>query len=719
MAEKDGTDKLLNLYDDVQAKIIRVANNTEFTLAEDTTKETSGDIEIEGWFITEDLIESRGLIVKASAFSHKTAFDRFNGRVLAFHDMLKEPIGETHDMKLVKNKGLRGKVTIWKENSELLLRGIREKTISDFSIGFSVDEWTYNEKTEIVTVTKAHLKELSIVNIGADKNATFEVLNSLADVKDNDEIKTIVLKTQKCEVRGINLSEKNNDQKPVTMGDLLIDNEPLKDHVTELRNLYTALKDTQDQMSKNIITESELSKRLEKMTESVTAIEAEVKANKVDQDIASTKLAYTDYRSLIRDFVWLTDDDGNKLGDVAQRAYCLFQMPVDYDKMNGGYELKNLRDLYDAVLLSDAMGRFKGRDRHSIQNLKLMKQLIKCTEKFDKDIALAMAGGNSGYGAEWIPEELSAEFNAYLRKQPSLAGRFMQWNMPKGGSAKFPFQNGRAVVYKGGEALVDNAEEARKTNVATGAKTFTPDLFIGALVSSEEITEDAVLDMVNFIRGELSTALLEGLDSTVINGDDSGTHFDNAGGDSVYESYNVETSFKGIRKLGIGNTRDIEVSSSSSGVNALELVNFTDAKQDMGVAGLVPSDCIYVTGIKGRTVVQNALFKEDALGVLAFMISGTLPTIDGSEVYISGQYDEALDSNGLRNSGNSITHTSMCCVHKPSFRVASRRGVTLEFNKNVLTQQQQFVATARWDFGKISADAIEPVSEAINIQHTA
>lgn len=718
MALKAGQEALQKLYFD-DSGIVRVALDQEFeqlASKEADVRTREGDIEIAGWFITEKLIESRKLLVLASAFRHDTAFERFNGRVLAFHNQLKEPIGEVIEMKIVPKQGIKGKVRIWRENPELLMRGIREGILSGFSIGFSIEKWSYDEKTEVITVTEGSFKELSVVNIGADKNATFEVLNALCDVNNtNDD--TITVNIPKMG-RSQTLAEGSKNE-TVTMDQLLLDNKPLQEHVRELRNALTALKEAQTQAKDELITKTELAERLQKISTSVSGIEEEIKVFKAENSAVSVRLAYKDYRSLIRDFIWLTDDDGNRLGHVAQRAYCLFQMPVDYDKMDGGYELKNLRDLYDATLLSDAMMRFKGRDRHSIHNLKLYKQLIKCTEKFDKDVALAMAAGNTGYGAEWIPEELSSEFNEYLRKQPSLANRFMLWNMPKGGSAKFPFQNGKAVVYKGGEALVDNAEEARKTNIATGAKTFTPDLFIGALVSSEEITEDAVLDMVQFIRAELSTALLEGLESAICNGDDSATHFDNAAGTTPYETYNVETCFKGIRKLGIANTRDIEVSSSTTGVNSLELVNFTDAKQDLGVAGLIPTNCINITGIKGRTLVQNALFKEDALGVLAFMISGTLPTIDGSEIFISGQYDELLSSAGIRDSTADEKHTSMCCVHKPSFRLASRRGVTLEFNKNVLTQQQQFVATARWDFGKISADAIQPVSEMINMQHTA
>jgi hypothetical protein len=308
---------------------------------------------------------------------------------------------------------------------------------------------------------------------------------------------------------------------------------------------------------------------------------------------------------------------------------------------------------------------------------------------------------------------MSAEFSEILRVQPMLASKFITWLMPRGGSAKYPFQNGRAVVYKGGEALVDNAEEARKTNIATGVKTFTPTLFIGALVASEELTEDTILDMVAFVRKELATALLEGLESAVINGDDSATHFDNANGTTSYQTYNVETAFKGLRKLSIANYVQ-----AADTVNGLVLSDFVAAKQKMAVAGLVPSDCIYVTGIKGKAAVQAALFAEDALGVLAFMLSGTVPNIDGSEVYISGGYNEALHSAGVADV-TGVKYTSMVCAHKPSFRIGQRRGTTLEFNKNILTQQQQFVCSARYDFGKVCADSIAPVASIIRMKHTA
>lgn len=694
----------LERLNDAEKGMVILACDQEFAV----TSLQDGDIEIEGWFITENLVKDRKIIVKSSAFRAPSNRSLFNGRILGFHDQLAPPVGVViGSIEEVEGQGWRGSARIWRENPELLKRAIKEKVLRAFSIGFTIDKYEYDEKTDILTVTAGTLKEISLVNIGADSHAVFKVRQALTEATKQEQFTIIERSTA--------LSAEN---KNLTVEQVMSANESLGVKVADLQKIMDGIKESQQAYADKIITKSDVAERFEKFSAELSVIKAQVEEAKTARAVAEHRLAYTDYRSLITDFVWLTDENGNKLGALAQRAYCLFQMPVDYDKMEYGPELKNLRDLYDATLLADAMARFKGRDRHSIYNLKLFKQLVKATEKFDKDISLAMAGGNVAAGAEWLPTELSSEFAEILRTTPRLASKFDLWNMPKGGSAKFPFQNGKAIVYRGSEPLVDNAEEARKTNVATGVKTFTPDLFIGSLVASEEITEDAILDMVMFIRKELATALLEGLESALINGDDSTTHFDNAV-DTVYQSYNVERSFKGLRKLAVGYTRNIETSAGVTGPNSLRLINFTDMKQDMGIAGLNPAECVYVTGIKGRSLVQNALFQANAYGVLAFMITGQLPTIDGSEVYISGQYDEQLGSSGLRNSGEDVKHTSMVCAHKPSVRIGQRRGVTLEYTKNISTQQHTFVATARWDFGKICADAIVPVAAGINMQHTA
>lgn len=692
----------------IPAEIQRITSDN-FTLAED---ETTSDIIIEGFAITDTLIEDRRFRIPYTAWTWKGAFNEFNGTLLGFHNERSVPIGKVEEKEVIKDKGLFTRSRIFEQNDPMLLRAVREKVLRKFSIGFRMEEWSYDEKKDILTVLRGTLKEVSLVNFAADPNAGFVVKNSQ---KEDNENVTITERSQ-------TLSENKEVTEVVALQKLEEHQTTLGTKYEELSKIISTVRDEQRKFADAVITKEELQERMDKILKDVEGIANEVKEAKQMADINNNRVAYTDYRSMLTELSWLKDENGNKVHEVEQEAYCLFQLPVDYDKMQAGHDLKNLRDLHDACLFWDAIERFnhRGRAGYAIQKSKIFQQLLKGTERFAPNVALAMAGGNTGYGYEWVPSELSAEFNEYLRTVPTLASKFETWIMPKGGSAKFPFQNGKAVVYKGSEALVDNATEARKTSVATGVKTFTPDVFIGALISSEELTEDSILDMVSFIRKELAMALDEGRESAIINGDDSTTHFDNTD-TTVYQTYNVETCWKGIRKLGLASSahyRDIEVASATTGVGSLEIVNFTDCKGDMGVAGIKPGDCIYVTGLKGRTQTQTALYKEDALGVLAFMISGTLPTIDGSEIYVSAQYDEQLQSGGIRHAATDVKHTSMCCAHKPSFRLAQRRGVMVEYNKNILTQQQQFVATARWDFGKISADAIYPLSEMINIQHT-
>jgi HK97 family phage prohead protease len=695
---KDNSDtQLLQLPIDLTLRLSSI--DSQFALMPKTS--ATGDILVEGWFVTEKPILKHigyppmDLIVRASAFKQPDSMSRFNGRILAFHDDDSGPIGEVTGMSIQEGRGIWGQVKLWQENAPLFKRAILSKTLNAFSIGFTITKYEVDEDKQTLTTTSAQLNEVSVVNIGADPNALFDIKNSLKSVNP-------------IEVRSTQLPDKN----PVDLDAFMTEHVELGAKVTDLTTMLNAIKETQLQFSKNHITKAELAERLESLGTSLSTLKIEMETAKNQRVVDSQKLAFTDFRGMLK-IPWLTDENGNKVSAIEQAAHCLFQLPVDYTQMVDGYKLKNLRDLHDAVLISDAMLRYKGRDRHDIRNLSLFKQLVEATKEFDPNVALAMAGGNVGYGAEWLPEEMSAEFSEILRVQPMLASKFITWLMPRGGSAKYPFQNGRAVVYKGGEALVDNAEEARKTNIATGVKTFTPELFIGALVASEELTEDTILDMVAFVRKELAVAQLEGLETALINGDDSVTHFDNANGTTSYQSYQVETAFKGLRKLAISNTVQ-----AADTVNGLVLSDFVAVKQLMATAGLVPNDCIYVTGIKGKAAVQAALFAEDALGVLAFMLSGTVPNIDGSEVYISGGYNEALHSTGIADV-TGTKYTSMVCAHKPSFRIGQRRGVTLEFNKNILTQQQQFVCTARYDFGKVCADAIVPTAAVIRMKHTA
>lgn len=505
--------------------------------------------------------------------------------------------------------------------------------------------------------------------------------------------------------------------------------EKLQENHTKLEKMQTTIQEQINAFKDGMISKADVTERLHKINDDLTKIADQVKVASNANSVETNRYVYNDFRSMLEGVNWLYKESGQPYTDIDYRAHALFQMSVDYEKFDRGQELRNLRNLHDTVYILDRVHNFQamsGGIRYRIESMPLFRALIKHTEPFDPilaramaggDIKHAMAGGNVGFGAEWLPVEMSNEFNEVLRIIPSLANRFKTWMMPKGASAKFPFQGGKAKAYKGGEALVDNPDRARKTNIGTAVKTFTPVLFIASLSSSEEVTEDSIISMLDFIRRELAMAILEGLESAIINGDTDASHQDNNETDH-YATYDLETAFIGLRAMAFdsGDTFDQETYSSTSGIGSLQVDAFLHAQQVMNLAAVNPGEMFWLTGPKGRIECMKALQKEDALGILQFIISGKLPTFYGAEIHISGQYNESLEADGL--GGDDADHTSIIGVHPDSYRIGQRRGVTLEATKDIETQQIKIVSTARFDFGRVSLSTEKPVVNIIHIEHT-
>ena len=492
-----------------------------------------------------------------------------------------------------------------------------------------------------------------------------------------------------------------------------------------LRNDHVALREEVTKFAKGVITEVELDDRMKKINASMDGLIAEVETIKNAKTVLAERPLFHDYRALLRGVNFMNHDDGRPYEDVDYRAHALFYSKVDYSNMRNGAQLIALRDLHDACYAIIEMKKFMNDRRWRLDNSPLWKEFIRLTAEFDAVVAHAMATTTSGYGAEWQPTEMSAQFGEYLRVQPSLMNKIPFWMMGKGVSGYYPFQSGRAVAYKGAQATTNNPANAKKTDIGTDRKLFSPVVCIAYLLMPEEATEDTIIDMIGFVRSELTQELLLKGESGIINGDTTATHMDNAAATQWDQTYAYETAFKGIRRLSYdatayGTWLDSESYSTTTGVGSLEIAAFLQAKQALGVFATRPKECLWVTGLKGKIAIQKALYKEDALGILQYITTGLLPDIDGTPVYISGEYLEDQESDGFGDSAaGTDKHTSITLMHCPSFRIGQKRGVTLEMGKFISTQNREFAATARWDFGKVCATLLQPVATLINVQHTA
>jgi hypothetical protein len=76
---------------------------------------------------------------------------------------------------------------------------------------------------------------------------------------------------------------------------------------------------------------------------------------------------------------------------------------------------------------------------------------------------------------------------------------------------------------------------------------------------------------------------------------------------------------------------------------------------------------------------------------------------------------ETMGATGLCNSAS--THKGILWFNKTrGFKIGEIRGITVEYEKNILTQQMCFVTTRREDFQNMQPSAIKPVAFGYNIE---
>jgi len=147
----------------------------------------SGDIQIRGWLTTEKK-NSYGQVVHSSTFDWADGLSKWNGRILNQHGRRfligggdNTPVGQITKHSIRNGEGFFGAGYIYNQAPELVKRAIRDETLNAFSIGFTIAEKgaKYDKKDDVLNITKGFLHEVSLVNVGANDQALFEVLNSM------------------------------------------------------------------------------------------------------------------------------------------------------------------------------------------------------------------------------------------------------------------------------------------------------------------------------------------------------------------------------------------------------------------------------------------------------------------------------------------------------------------------------------------------------------
>lgn len=415
------------------------------------------------------------------------------------------------------------------------------------------------------------------------------------------------------------------------------------------------------------------------------------------------------------------DDSGRPKSEAEQRAYHLFQAPVDYGKTDAGRQLKELRDLHDTVIFADAYASKTAKGgQYNINNLKSYRLYRDLVEEFDPGLAKAMASTTSGYGDEWVPTEASAEMYTAYELEAGVESHIPHWSMPSN-PATWPIRTTHARMYRASEATVNNPTQLTKSTPGTSQTTFTTEDFAVAVAVSPTFIEDSIVAVVPALRADIAYAMATGYESLIINGDSSATHQD-TGADWATDTTYPESYEKGFRYMALNasGTQAFDTQSSSGGVG--DGTTAWDAKDGRYLRQLLPGkyghkakQLVYVTSLKVwlKMLSWSEYSQVGTYGANASWLTGDLPSFDGSPLVLSGELLETMAATGLKTGADSTK--GMLCFNKSAFKIGTRRGITIEFDKDILTQQFAFVGTQRKSFQSMDSSGAEAVSYGYNI----
>lgn len=488
-------------------------------------------------------------------------------------------------------------------------------------------------------------------------------------------------------------------------------------NLIELRTICNRVKEKAEALEKGFITQTEFRQFAEKFAVDIKGIQDDLLAAKNAVEIKKARMPISDWRVYLKDARsarFLTTDSGVPESVARQKAFALFNLPIEKDSAEAGY-IKSVRDMHDYLVFKGAILRSQ-RSPRPIQSLPEWETFRGLVKRLDPEFAeKAMYSTGTALGDEWVPTIMSSEMEELYRLQPTIESWLRPWTMPSN-PADYPIKVSGATAYRGSEAAADNPPEALKSAFGTGKVTFTAEIVIGAIPVSPELIEDSLVDMVGELRAELVLCLADGFERGVINGDTAATHQD-----TVYShaATALETGFLGFRAKAFDDSKTFDTQSASAGVGdgttAFAAKDIRYNRSLLGVAGKMANELLHICNLHVWFLMMSfdQVAKANEAGRTSTWVTGGLENIDGVPIYVTENMSQTQATTGLETGAS--TYSSILTINRRIWTVGTRRGVMVEFEKNVKTQQLCFVATTRKDLQPICASTVYPAAVGFKI----
>lgn len=316
------------------------------------------------------------------------------------------------------------------------------------------------------------------------------------------------------------------------------------------------------------------------------------------------------------------------------------------------------------------------------------------------ELKKAMDSATTSEGLEWVPTNFSADLNDRVRLAFKVAALHRHLPMPTN-PFKLPVVGSDATANLIPESTADGTDtKIAASTPGTRAATLTAKKFAARVLYSEELSEDSIIAVSEFVFDNIAIAMADAMEDAIINGSTAANHLDS----DVTASTDRRKAFDGYRKAVLASKK-----------TDLSSTNFTTAnlrvmRAGMGKYGVDPSKLAIVTGPVGysKLLGLTEVLTLEKYGPSATILTGELAKFDGIPIIVSGKIREDLSTTGAYD-GTTTTKSILLMVYVPQFIIGDRRKITLKTWEDIERDQTVVVATSRNAFTGLFDSSTEPI----------
>lgn len=563
-------------------KELQVDFSSNFTIKADAPGTEEEVLYIEG-FASTDTADRDNDIIPMSSWADPEAIKNYlkNPIVLAHHkrDM---PVGSCESLE-VRDGGLFVKVKIVKSVNAEIYSAVKNGILKTFSVGFSLHDLEYDQELDSFILTKVELKEISIVSIPCNPDATFAVIKSLTS-KQNQENKPMPAPVQTTE-----------EFKQAVQAEL--------DRIKAEDAAKAAAKQKQEE------DQALAAKAIVEQVKGATTAQT-------DKLLADIKVALADETKSLNDVItaFKADIDANKEAVIAAQASKM-EHPINSKGQSGPVsdQEKGYAVLLGIITKKDMFATKLGAD---------LKQ--KAAGFNGANAAVHIPGSHTINSADWETTFVT-DLWYDVRRELIIEPMFRTINMttaimrmpvvPEQGYASYiPVD---ALKTLGSTATVNNGNRPLEITL-TAHKLSATDLV------GEEEAEDTIIAILPLIRDNLVRRMARSSDRSLLRG----------------VGATAADPIKGLAQYAIDTAKGTTL--SIGGGDKLTALQLQKTRRLLGVFGTRPSDIVYIVSTDGYydLLEDPDMRKYFDVGVdKATILKGEVANVNGSRVVVSDEWD--------------------------------------------------------------------------------